>query len=1018
MDPTTRRLSRSSSPFGAPAAGGVAGTLLLVLGAQAAAVQAAAAQAGAPAGTVAGRVTDASSRTGLAGVALVLEGTRLGATTGSDGRYRITNVPPGPYVVVTRRIGFGAQRRPVTVAAGAETAADFAVTTSAIALDQVVVTGTAGAQERRAIGNAVSTIAAADERSKSVAPDLASLLNARAAGVVVVPRTGRLGAGPSLQIRGRSSLSLDNGPLVYIDGVRVNNATSTGPVGVPGGLGAQAAQVGGRLNDINPEDIESIEIIKGPAAATVYGTEAANGVVQIITKKGALAARPQITMLTEQGSLYFRNPGGRVPTNYFRSATTGAVETWNGVRQEADSGRPVFTTGQTRRYSGAVAGGRDALRYYVASSYENDLGIEPNNRLRQFAFHANLNSAVRPSTDVATSLNFVTIGNRLGADVGASPLLGAQVGHALVFPTTRGFFAAPPEVPQTLYDNRSDVNRFTGSATLTNRPAGWFTQRGILGLDYTGEDARAIERFATPDLARFVSTVAAGGRIGQTIRQSSVISADYAGTAKARLARALTSSSSVGGQLYRTELKSSFLGGTGFPGPGVELVSAVATQVAATQSEVVNTTIGAFGEQQVAWRDRVFVTAGLRVDNNSAFGADFKWITYPKVGASWVVSDEPFLRPVARTLNTLRLRAAYGQSGRQPNAFAALRTFTPVTGPNGSSAVTPGSIGNANLRPERGKEVEAGFEAGLFDRVTLDFTYFNKRTSDVIVNQPVAPSAGFPGNQVRNLGRTSNHGVELTANVRAAALRRFAWDVAVNFSTNRDQILDLGGLPSLVASAGAANVVGYPIGGIFARRVVSADRDATTGRAANVLCDPGNGGAGVACATAPFVYIGTPTPRRSGAVANTFTLWQRLRLYALVDFKGGNKLYNAVEQLRCTGGVGAQLCEANYFPERYSPVYLAEAVGTAPALGTIDQYIQSAAFAKLREVSATYTLPERWLRGRASVTLAGRELHTWTKYRGIDPESNANSAATTLATLDQAVTPPLSRIIATVNVSW
>jgi hypothetical protein len=214
-------------------------------------------------------------------------------------------------------------------------------------------------------------------------------------------------------------------------------------------------------------------------------------------------------------------------------------------------------------------------------------------------------------------------------------------------------------------------------------------------------------------------------------------------------------------------------------------------------------------------------------------------------------------------------------------------------------------------------------------------------------------------------------------------------------------------------------VVGRPISAWYARRVVSADRDPATQRATNVLCDGGPGQAPVACAAAPYVFIGTPTPKLSGAVANTVTLFNRLRLYALVDFKRGHRKFNADEIIRCTGLLGAGMCEANFYPERYAPIYLAETVGTALQTGLLGQYIQDASFAKLREVSASYTVPERWVWGAsaATITIAARELHTWTKYRGLDPENNVGNSGI-LVSQDQAITPPLTRLIATLNLRF
>ena len=966
---------------------------------------------------ISGVVTDARSKQPVVGASVTISGTRFGAQTGTDGRFRISGAPSGSQVLSARRLGFATQRYTATV--GSEPAiVNFALEPAATSLDEVIVTGTAGGEMRRSIGNSVATIHADEEMSKSGAQSLSTLIGARAPGVIIAPSTGRLGAGPSIQIRGRNSIGLDNSPILFVDGVRVSNATNAGPVAPAGRLGGQASNVSGRLNDISPEDIESIEIIKGPAASTIYGTEAANGVIQIITKRGAAGNRPQTSLIVEDGTIFLRDAMGRIPTNYLKDAS-GAIIPWHGLQAEADRGTPLFKTGQTRKYNASISGGRDVLTYFVSTGYENDIGIEPNNSLRLGTFRANLNTQLSPNVDFASSLGYATVSSHLGADIGSSSLLGAVVGHRLLFPNSRGFYPFPPEVSQTLYDNAQGVRRFTGSATLTHRPTDWFTHHVLAGVDETGDDSRAIERFtADPAIVAVIGSVAAGGSIGQTLRHNTIVTAEYSGSAKGHLTSALTATTSLGGQFYRTELNSSFLGGTGFPGLGVETVNSAATPAPSTQSQTLNTTIGAYGQEQFGWRDRVYVTGALRVDNNSAFGDKLKWVTYPKLSFAWVLSEEPFWRANS-WLSSLRLRAAYGQSGRQPAAFSALRTFSPAQGPGGTNAVTPNSRGNPDLKPERGTETEVGFEGQLFDRLGLDFTYFSKRTTDLIINQPVAPSSGFYTATPANLGRVDNRGIELLATLQVLSRNNLSWDVVANFGTNHDEIKDLGGIGGVVVNAGQTNVVGYPIGGIFTKRVASADR-ATTGFATNVLCDGGEGKPAIACASAPFVFIGTPTPKFTGSVANTFSFFNRLRVYGLVDFKRGNRVGNSNEQLRCTGALGAPLCRANYYPLEFEPVYLAERIGTAAAQGIVDQYYQDGSFAKLREVSVTYTLPPRLLRGfqAASVTFAGRDLHTWTQYGGLDPEVNVNNIATSSGTADQAVTPPLSRFIATLNLKF
>ena len=958
---------------------------------------------------MAGRVTEARSGQPLVAATLEIEGTRLGAVTDGDGRYRIINVPVGTHTVVARRIGNAAGRQSVNVQSGQQATADFALESTPLALDQVVITGTAGSGERlRTIGSSVATINAPDVVQLAAPTTLSSLLNARAPGLLINLSTGRLGSGPSITIRGRSSIGQGSSPLLYVDGVRVNNSTGLGAPA--GGLGGQGSSVAGRLDDFNPEDIESIEVIKGPAAATIYGTEASNGVIHIITKKGAVGARPQLAMQVQHGTIFFRDAEGRLPTNYLRDAD-GNVVAWNAVREEEARGTPLFSTGRSTSLNGSVSGGLGQLRYYASAAFDDETGIEPHNYVKQFSLHSNLNVALNDRLDFGTSLHYVDKRSHLGTDQGLSAMLGATVGHILlpVRPEARGFgLGYPPEVAQRLYDNTENANRFTVSGTLDHRPVDWLTQRLLVGMDYTDGDNRALERFAPPDLAIFLTPTQAAGRIGQTLRRNIGFTVDYSGTGTVAVTPSLAAASSIGLQVNRDESTTSSLGGMGFPAPGVETISAAATPLTSSQSQVLNTTVGGYFQEKFSWRDRLFVTGAVRVDNNSAFGEDFKWITYPKADISWVVNEESFW-PENRWVNTLRLRSAYGESGRAPATFSALRTFTPIQGPGGTNAVTPGSLGNPNLKPEHSKELEVGFEVELLERLSLDFTYFDKKTVDQIVNQSVAPSSGFPGSIPLNLGRVDNNGFELLAVLQAISRENFGWEIVANIARSEDEIKELGQTLGAVTSFGGANRVGYPIGGLWSKRVVSADRNPTTNLATNVLCDGGPGNPPIACAQAPFVYLGTPTPKTSGAVANTITLFKHLRLYGLVDFRSGHRRFSNDLALRCTGAAGGQMCEANVYPERFSPVVLAEAVTTALQQGIVDQYHMDASFVKLRELSVSYDLPPRWIPrvSSASITLAGRELALWTDFAGVDPENSG-----------QAILPPLSRFSATLNVRF
>ena len=307
----------------------------------------------------------------------------------------------------------GRRRSRLSSRADREVTLDIALQPGAVALDQVVVTGTAGAQELRSVGNAVSTVDATQVMAQAQPPDISSLLKGSVAGVAILERSGRLGSGPTIQIRGRSSIGLENSPLIYIDGIRVNNATATGPSGAPGGSAAKVRPSPGVSTTSLPDDIESIQVIKGPAAATIYGTEAANGVIQIITKKGASSGRSEFSAQVQYGTLTFRDAENRMPTNYFKDKSGRHRH-----RGTASNRRTTAARRSSRLVSRVCTPARSPVRATKCATtsprrYENDYGIEPNNSLRQASVHANVDVAVNSKTDFSGSLNFVNLSEHL-----------------------------------------------------------------------------------------------------------------------------------------------------------------------------------------------------------------------------------------------------------------------------------------------------------------------------------------------------------------------------------------------------------------------------------------------------------------------------------------------------------------------------------------------------------------------------------------------------------------------------
>jgi TonB-linked SusC/RagA family outer membrane protein len=984
-----------------------------------ASVERAAAQA-----AVSGTVVSERTQRPLAGAQVVVQGTGRGTITDASGRFVILNVPGQQGTLRVSMLGYRPVEQVVRVG---ESGITVALAETAVELDEIVVTGVAGGTQRRAIGNVVSQIRAEDVVATAPVPNIQSLLNARAPGVIVTPGTGMVGSGSRIRIRGASSFSLSNQPLIVVDGVRVDNAAATGPA-----VQAFNSSVISRLNDFNPRDIESIEIIKGPAAATLYGTEASNGVIQIITKKGAQGA-PRIDFTVRQGANWFANSEGRVPVNFWRNPATQQVESINFAQTESARGTPIWRTGHLQSYSMSIGGGAESVRYYIAGDMDREEGAERDNFARRASGRATLTINPIQRLEVVGTLGYVQGRTELSCEAGCGGTTWAAYfstpQHAQVVngvpDRRRGARSLTPEAYYGIWDRFQELSRTTGSVQGTHMPFEWLTHRLTFGFDEAREDNQTIAENTA--LYREWNTGSGSKDVGR--RDASNNTFDYNATASFTPIAGLTSGTTAGVQMYRRSTRFTSASGVGFPLPGLRVINATAT-TSGGETFVDNTTVGLFAQQQFGWQDRAFVTLGLRADDNSAFGEDFSMVYYPKASATWVISEEPFWS--VPFLNTLRLRTAYGFTGQQPGAFDALRTYLAVAGPGDVSTVTPGSVGNPELGPERASELELGFDAGfLQDRVGLELTYYNQLTEDAILLQSVAPSTGFAGSRFINVGSLRNRGVELMLRGTPVTTRNASLDLTFSFSRNRSEVTDLGGESVIIADPafGVQHRIGMPVGAWYHRRVVSAEFDADNRVIrASMLCDNGDGGT-TACYSgntpvAPFVFLGHTLPQNEGAFTSTITLWDRVRVYGLVDFKTGFKKWDHVTRVRCSLN---NICMENVDPGQFLGAPTSAGNIQLAAYQTADQmgaeYIRDASFTKLRELSLTYTLPAN-LAGRigsqrASISFAGRNLHTWSNWTGMEPEAMFLSGTRGGFTqLEQNHLPQLTQFVTSFNFSF
>jgi TonB-linked SusC/RagA family outer membrane protein len=956
-----------------------------------------------------GVVLDGPGGRPVGGAQVSVVGTALSVYTDVQGRFRFSNVGSSTPTVRVRMIGYRPLERQVRTG---DPNLRLELTPTAIVLDELVTTGTVGEATRRTLGNAISRIDAPDIVDASAPKDMTQLLQARAPGVNVIAGSGMVGQGALVSIRGQNSMYLGEQPLVYVDGVRVNGAA-----GIGGGNVGQ--QITSRLSDINPQDIESIEIIKGPAAATLYGSEANNGVIQVITKRGR-AGRTSMEVSTRIGTQWFSRAEQQWPTNYFCATKSVATATGGGLctspiisqnlyqteLQGIPGGvdslphGPIFKTGGIQGYSINVSGGTNTLQYYSSADFDRELGIEPDNSGRRFSGRLNATFQPHPTVDITTGMGALVSHTNFSDQIGQSLISVGMSGVPRDMLTAlRGWQVAPKEVMENTTDIWQDIDRFTGSIKLNHRPTSWLTQRLTAGLDVTTQNdvwltPRMPDNYASqPGGVAFFGANARTGRRVDDTHDYRVLTFDYSATAKLNLTKALSASTSAGGQIYLNKLRYNEAVGSNFPSISVQTVAGGATK-SFTDQLVVNNTVGGFVQEQLGFHDRLFLTAALRSDRNSAFGSNLGYLTYPKLSTSWVVSEEPFW-PLP-FVTTLKLRAAYGRSGQQPDAFARVRSYEVTTTATGETGVSPQNVGNPDLKPEQGQEVEIGFEGSLFkDRVGIDFTYYNQHTKDAIVQTGVPQSSGFSGNRFVNAGEVLNKGIELLVNARPIESRRLGLEIGINFATNHNELLTLGvqGLPFLLLQGQRArNQAGYPLNSWFQRVIVGGDLNPDGVLIpGSAMCSGGPGNPPVNCTAgdgAPLLFIGTSTPKYGGAVFTTLRLGRNLRLYGSLDFQGGHrKLENTITQQRCAT---RQLCYANVHPNEFDVITQANNVlGTAA--GNAAGFMFSGSYARLRELSLSYTLPRgvnRILRAsRSEVTVVARNLKTWTGYPGWDPES-------------------------------
>ncbi len=915
-------------------------------------------------GTITGLVRDRATAQPLNGVQVSVVGTQRGGITDARGRFLIPGVPAGQQTVEAVFIGYRTEQQTVTVQSGGTATVDFDLGIAAVSLDEVIVTGTAGAVERRQLGATVASVDVSKVQETVPVADVGSVLQARIPGVRSIATVGGVGASRDLRIRGVSSFTLGQRPVVYVDGVRIDTrqtewGTSLGSCcSFSGGAGED------RLADINPSDIERIEVIKGPAAGTLYGSEGTNGVIQIFTKKGRSDSAPRWTVGVTTGFQRYREN--------FQTKLYPRFVGPQGFRA-LDANETLIENGLYQGYDVTVQGGGNAVTYFVSGGYVDEQGsIQPNWQKRgNLRLNISWLATDKLSFDVTSAFGKNRIASLQSGNNWASLLGNAILGNPSQATEERPY--GEPWIPvKAIQDIETydDTNRWTGGLTMTYNPLEAWSNKIQIGLDAVNEEKIRFHPWG------YAYVYIPAGEKALGYRNQSNVTIDLLSTYRMSLSEDIQATFSAGSQGFWDTERRNFAVGRGYAAPGVQDVGG-ATFTTGDEWFTEEIQVGVYGQARFGLWDKLFVTGGVRFDGNSAFGENYGFQTYPNAQLSYDLSQESF---VPEFFSTLRLRGAIGTSGLAPGAFDKFTTFQPRTVLDDDPGIVVSTSGNEDLRPERTTEFEGGFEASfLNDRVGIEFTGYIAKTKEALVRPTQPPSVQFGASPWTNIGGLENRGWEAALRVVPLEASNFRWSTDIRLDGNKNEVTDLGRDPGAdTALLRVGNIYkGFPVRHIRSRVITG--YNATTNR--HTRSDTSH-------------FIGPTLPTFNLSLGNELT-WGSLRLYGLVTHESGAFFGNSDRPYRIRFRTGDEYLSTLDFSKcRADGTCVEREMRTAKSDSLFDYWNLVSANDtrdnwRIREVSLVFTLPRDFTSrlglGSTTLTLAGQNLYWWDDCNCLDP---------------------------------
>lgn len=977
-------------------------------------------------GALRGTVVDSTTQQPIGGAQVQLVGTNRVTFTDASGVYRFTGVAAGNATVRVQKIGFAQQTATTTVAEGSTAAADITLRPVIQTLAQVVVVGY-GSSNRSEVTGALTTISAADIRNTPIA-GLDAALQGKAAGVQVTQNAGNPGNGISVRVRGASSLTASNQPLYVVDGVPIQSGDFSQV-----GFGGQDLTA---VSNLNPDEIESITILKDAASAGIYGSRASNGVVMITTTRG-IAGNNRITfngyqgwqkpekllkMLNAQQYVAYMAEGMR--NDGYTDQDIADFGFVAGVNDQinTDWQSLVYRTAPVRDANLGLSGGSGRVKYYVSGSYFGQDGILLASAYNRASGRANVDIdaterlSLKASLALAREVNYRVVGDNTISGIGPNAIAdqpnvpvrdpdgsfstNASSGIQYTNPLAIATYDYNPTTTNRVLANVEGNYSLLNWARFTGRVAGdqLVLHERLWGSPLVVDENGGVGGDAT-------SAYNTGNRfVGEGFFTLSPWSGSSRGT--------LTATIGASTERNRTELN--FVEGTGFSSPALHDVGSATTVTVYDGSRSASNLVSYFARANLNLADRYLASASFRADGSSRFGPNNRYGVFPAFSLGWVITQEPMLSRLSR-LGSIKLRGSVGTTGNQGIGNQTFRATFGSANYGKAGGISPNNFGNSDLKWEQTKEVDAGFDWTMFDgRVGIVGDWYKKKTSNLLVSRPITATSGFTS-FTDNVGNIENQGVELelTADIfRRRGPGSFSWQTTYNYSHNRNRVTALYQDQPIYAGIDGINSVrvGEPLGAFFTLKFLGVDPQ--TGDA---MYQDTNGDGSINADDR--VVVGSPQPTSWGGVINTFTFGP-FDLRAAVQFSGGNQIYNGVRSFSDDGGYFFDNKFAYVLRRWQKPGDITDQPrpsfdGASQAILNSSRLVEPGNYTRLQEVTLGMKVPALIARfgglKNTRLYVSGRNLKTWTRFKGYNPDVNSNGSGSNISLGQEFYSYPLAR---------